>query len=121
MQMFARNLIREVRDVAIRSCDQLLAGSAAVPVGDRWRAAVQDDTVRDAVHLLIPDIVDEVMFALLGRGIDQGLIPLVYKDATGEVDLTEEGDGELSGWYDEWRQEYSQQRWNSYWIGDQQD
>jgi len=62
---------------------------------------------------VIPDAVDEAVFGIL-QAIDQGLLRLKYMSSSGrEVDLTEEGQGELSGWYmgsGGWRAMYSAER-----------
>ena len=62
---------------------------------------------------MIPDAVDETVFSLL-RAIDQGLLRMKFVGSSGrEVDLTEEGLGELSGWYmgsGGWRARYSKER-----------
>ena len=64
---------------------------------------------------MIPDCVDETVFALL-QAIDQGLLRITFTGANGEkIDLTEEGLGELSGWYmgsGGWRKMYSKERFN---------
>ena len=54
------------------------------------------------------------MFSLL-HAIDQGVLRLKFVSSTGrEVDLTEEGKGELSGWYmgsGGWRAMFSEERY----------
>jgi hypothetical protein len=112
---FARLLMQEVRDPAIRSCDRQLEPGAQTPIGVRWAKAASTSTPRDAARAVIPDCADEVIFYLL-RAIDQGLLRLSYTDETGAVvDLRDEGLGELSGWFmgsGGWRAQYSAQRFN---------
>jgi hypothetical protein len=76
----------------------------------RWKALVADSS---EVRIVVPDAVDEAVFGVL-QAIDQGLLRLKYVSLSGrEVDLTEEGQGELSGWYmgsGGWRALYSAER-----------
>jgi hypothetical protein len=111
IEEFARLLIRTVRDEAIRSCDSFLAPNQRTPVGRRWAEAT-DPAGREAVRMAIPDIVDEAIFHLLNRGLDQGLLPLTFRTANGtSVDLVDAGEGELGGWFMAvWRQRYSEER-----------
>lgn len=62
-------LVRHVRDVAIRSCDEQLLPTSNTPVAQRWRriAAKQGGTIPPKV--LIPDCVDEAIATFL-RAID---------------------------------------------------
>ena len=110
IEEFARTLVQQVRDAAIRNCDALLRPQAGSPVARRWKglAAGTSD-----LRTVIPDAVDEAVFGIL-QAIDQGLLRLKYMSSSGrEVDLTEEGQGELSGWYmgsGGWRAMYSAER-----------
>jgi len=110
IEKFAEALVREVRDSAIRSCDMLLQPNVGAPVAKRWRAS---GVSVDAVRIVIPDIVDEVVSNLL-RAIDQGSLQVRFSSNSGcEVDLTQEGFGELSGWYmgsGGWRARLSHER-----------
>jgi len=58
--------------------------------------------------------VDEVVFSLL-QAIDEGALRMKFISRTGrQVDLTEEGFGELSGWYmgsGGWRAMFSRERY----------
>ena len=109
IEEFAKLLMREVRDQAIRGNDALLEPHARSPVAMRWRQAGSPDVVKT----VIPDVVDEVLFRLL-NAIDQGALRLKFVSSSGkDVDLTEEGLSELAGWYmgsDGWREAYSEER-----------
>lgn len=110
IEEFAKTLVQQVRDAAIRNCDALLQPHAGSPVARRWKglAAASSD-----LRTVIPDAVDEAVFGVL-QAIDHGLLRLKYVSSSGrEVDLTEEGQGELSGWYmgsGGWRAMYSAER-----------
>ncbi len=96
IEEFARTLVLHVRDTAIRNCDALLQPHAGSPAARRWQSL---DAKAPDLRVLIPDVVDEAVFSVL-QAIDQGLLRLKFVSSTGqEVDLTEEGQGELSGWY----------------------
>lgn len=107
---FAARLVRLVRDAAIKSCDRSFA-SPSSPVGKRWQGATARN---DLAHAMISDCVDETIFWLL-QVIDQEELKLVYMSDQGEnVDLCQDGQGELSGWYmgsGGWRSRYSAQRY----------
>ncbi|KAB2964108.1 MAG: hypothetical protein F9K16_05090 [Thermoanaerobaculia bacterium] len=96
IEEFARLLVQNVRDSAIRSCEILTDPEARSPAALRWRAA----GVRpEKAKVVIPDVVDEAVFCLL-NAVDQGLLKVKFMTGAGrEVDLTEEGSGELAGWY----------------------
>ncbi len=113
LQEFARQLMRAVRDEAIRSCDRYLGSDPRTPVARRWANAT-DVAGIEAIRMAIPDIVDEVIFYFLNRGVDQGVLPLVFRASSGtEVDLADVGDGELGGWFmTAWRQKYSEERFS---------
>jgi hypothetical protein len=110
IEEFAKTLVQQVRDATVRNCDALLEPHAGAPAARRWdglEASASD------VRVVIPDVVDEAVFAVL-RAIDQGLLRLKYVSRSGrEVDLSEEGEGELSGWYmgsGGWRATFSAER-----------
>ena len=111
IEEFAKLLVKNVRDAAVRNCDGLLQPHANSPVARRWR-----DTRVAATNIavVVPDAVDEVVFSLL-QAIDQGAVRLKFVSSAGiEVDLTEEGLGELSGWYmgsGGWRAMFSKERY----------
>jgi len=111
IEEFAKLLVENVRDAAIRDCDGLLQPQANSPVAHRWRCA---GVVSSSLGVMVPDAVDEVLFSLL-LAIDQGALRMKFVSRMGrEVDLTEEGLGELSGWYmgsGGWRAMFSKERY----------
>jgi len=112
IEEFARILVRQVRDAAVRSCDQLLQPIAASPMAKRWKKAVGDGQ-GPSPNAVIPDCVDQTVFHLL-HAVDQGLLKLTFASSNGKnVDLAVEGLGELAGWYagsGGWRAMYSAER-----------
>ena len=110
IEEFARILVREVRDAAVRNCDGLLRPNAGSPVAKRWRESGGQGA---SPGVVIPDTVDETVFWLL-HTIDEGLLRMKFVSGSGrEVDLTKDGLGELSGWYmasGGWRAMYSEER-----------
>src|SRR6185503_7758683 len=111
IEEFAKTLVRQVRDASVSNCDNLLTPQARSPVALRWKglAASPSD-----LRTVVPDAVDQTMFCLL-YAIDQGELRLKFVSDSGrEVDLTEEGRGELAGWYmgsGGWRAMFSEQRY----------
>ena len=107
--------MRHVRDVAIQSCDMQLLPHSQTPVAKRWRRAAIPFDGKVPPQVLIPDCVDEAIFAFL-RAIDQGLLRLSFTTESGEtVDLVTDGRGELAAQYmasDGWRAKYSEKRVN---------
>lgn len=110
LEEFAKLLVQQVRDQAIRSCDRTLRADARSPVGMRWREAAKGKTGTPP-EVVVPDCVDETIFYLL-QALDQGMLQLQFVASNGnEVALHE--DGELSGWYmgtGGWRAQYSEER-----------
>lgn len=106
-------LVRHVRDVAIQSCDLQLLPHSQTPLAKRWRRAAVPFNGKVPPQVLIPDCVDETIFAFL-RAIDQGLLRLSFTAESGEtVDLVKEGRGELGARYmasGGWRAKYSKER-----------
>ncbi len=113
IQEFAENLVKQVRDTAIRSCDGQMKPNINTPIAKRWRGIIENGTVQELQKAMITDCIDEALFFLL-QSIDQGVLNLSYNSSDGKsVNLTEEGLGELSGWYmgsEGWRSEYSGER-----------
>lgn len=111
IEEFAKALVIQVRDMAVRSCDGYLQQQANSPVARRWK---QLTTSASDIQTMIPDIVDETVFCLL-QAIDQGILRLKFVSSDGrEIDLSEEGLGELSGWYmgsGGWRAMFSGERY----------
>jgi hypothetical protein len=110
IEEFAKILVRQVRDAAVRSCDRQLEPAARSPVATRWR---DEGVQRPSGNVVIPDCVDETVFYLL-QAVDQGLLHITFVASNGKsVDLAQEGLGELSGWYmgsGGWRAMYSEER-----------
>ena len=110
VEEFARILVRQVRDVAVRNCDTLLRPNARSPIAARWKRANDQGA---SLLTVIPDAVDETVFGLLSA-IDQGALRVKFMSSDGhEIDLGKEGLGELAGWYTGsggWRATYSEER-----------
>jgi hypothetical protein len=87
--------------------------TAKYALAKRWAKAASEKNPADFARVLIPDIVDDTIFYLL-QAIDQGSLRLAYTASNGKVvDLTDQGLGELSGWFagsDGWREMYSKER-----------
>lgn len=111
IEQFAKVLVREVRDTAIRSSDVCLRPDVTHAIAKRWRASARAGRLESIATVLIPDVVDQTIFQLL-RAIDDGTLKLSFTDSQGRtVDLSEEGLGELAGWYSgEWRETHSKER-----------
>jgi hypothetical protein len=110
IEEFAKLVIENIRDAAIRNCDAMLSPISAAPVAKRWRSSGASGK---AIGVVIPDAVDEVVFCLL-QAIDQGLLQMKFVSSGGkEINLSEDGLGELSGWFmgsGGWRKVYSKER-----------
>ena len=113
IEEFAKILVQQVRDAAIRSCDRDLQPDAQSSVARRWKEAARDGIPQELVKMVISDVVDETIANLL-LTIDQELLPMSYTASNGnKVNLVEEGRGELSGWYGGspgWRTLYTSER-----------
>ena len=110
---FAKLLVREVRDRAIANCDMLLEREGNSPMAKRWRGKLDSGSCMELARTIIPDCVDQTLFYLL-QAIDSGALRLSFVESSGTLlNLTDDGMGELAGWYagvDPWISEYSQQR-----------
>ena len=97
-------------DRAIRYCDAMAKPAAIGAVAQRWQKAARSANGTIPAEAAFPDCVDEAIGALLGA-IDQGVIRLKYVTKSGKVvDLTQDGLGELAGWFagsEGWREQYS--------------
>lgn len=106
---FGRLLIKHVRDVAIRQCDEQLEPSTKTPVAERWRKEGFDP------EIVVVDCVDLTLASFLAA-IDKGLIRMKYRSEDGEItDLNKEGAGKLAARFlakDGWRAKYSGARFN---------
>jgi hypothetical protein len=112
IEEFAKLLIEKVRDAAVQSCDRNLRPDAQHIIAERWREAARVGVTETFAKVIIPDIVDESMFYLF-EAIDQGLLQISFKASDGKtINLTNEGLGELSGWYAGryWLEKYSTER-----------
>lgn len=110
---FARILVEQVRDPAIQSCDMTLNRDGKYATAIRWREARARCTPKEFAAMLIPDIVDSVLFHLL-HAIDGGSLEVTFSASSGKsVNLTQEGMSELAGWYasKDWPKAYSKERW----------
>ena len=109
---FAKLLVKNVRDSAIKSCDsQLHAQNLKAPMAKRWHDEKEKGNVEKLAEMIISDSVDESLFYFF-RAIDEGFFKILLNAPNGKViDLTTAGLGELSGWYSgEWRHKYSEER-----------
>jgi len=118
IRQFADTLMQFVRDESISNCDRLADGRTRGPQGDRWRHALGELTAQDAVSLLIPDIVDQVLFHLMDA-IDNDQLPLAWqRQDQSHVSLARAGHGEMAGWVamgkGGWIERFSKQRFNDY-------
>ncbi len=113
LEQFAKMLVERVRDASIQSNDMALRSTAVSPIAKRWAKAATEQRPFDFAHTVIPDVVDETVFALL-QAIDEGLLRITWTAPDGKlVNLTAQGKGELSGWYigsGGWRAMFSKER-----------
>jgi hypothetical protein len=65
IEEFAKILVRQVRDAAVRSSDQQLRPDVENVVAKRWKEAGRDGNLDSIARVLIPDIVDDTVFYLL--------------------------------------------------------
>jgi hypothetical protein len=111
LEEFAKILIQQIRDEAVRSSDNRLC--AGHVVARRWKEAAVSGSAEVFAKTLIPDIVDDTIFYFL-RAIDEGLLKLSFISSNAKaIDLSAEGQGELAGLYmgsGEWRAKYSKER-----------
>lgn len=112
---FAKLIVQNVRDSAIKSCDvQLHTKNMNSPIAKRWRDAKDIGNIDELEEMIISDCVDDTIFHLL-QAIDQGILNLSFNAQNGEkINLSTNGLGELSGWYmGEWRSKYSNERYSN--------
>jgi hypothetical protein len=112
IEEFAKLLVQQVRDEAVQNCDMQLRADANSPVAKRWRSA-QNSGEQGIREVMIADCVDKAVSSLL-RAIDQGGLLISFTASNGKtINLSEEGLGELCGWYNGsggWRAMYSKER-----------
>lgn len=96
-----------------RENDFRLSAHAKGPKAKRWREAASKMTPDEFARMLIPDVVDTVIFELL-QAMDQGVLPLSFTGTSGTtIDLAKDEDG-LAGRYfcrDGWCGQYAQERY----------
>jgi hypothetical protein len=113
IEEFAKTLVQLVRDAAIQGSDMTLRPTVRARVADRWRAAARDEDATGFARVVIPDVVGEAIFYLL-HALDNGDLRMTFTSTNGRiVDLTDEGLGEMAGWYmgsGGWREMYSKER-----------
>ena len=113
IEEFARILIQQVRDTAIRSNDCVLRPDVRHAIAERWRKAASSGGLEPIAKVLIPDVVDDTLFYLF-RAIDEGFLKISYTASNGQtVNLNSAGGGELSGWIANrgaWIAQYSKER-----------
>jgi len=111
---FAKLLVQNVRDLAIRSCDvQLYTNNMKSPTAKRWRDAKNGGNIDKFAETVIADSVDDAIFYLL-LAVDEGVLNISFNAPNGKVvSLTPDVLGELGGYYaGEWRSKYSAERWS---------
>ncbi len=112
---FAKLLVQNVRDSAIKSCDvQLHATNMRSPIAKRWRDAKNSGDIDKFGETIISDCLDDTIFYFL-LAIDEGLLNVSFTTSNGKsVALTNDIIGELGGWYmGEWRSKYSKERYSN--------
>src|SRR5262249_11892159 len=96
IEEFAKVLVQEVRDSAIESSDRALNEDHAI--GRRWRTAANGSPEAFA-RVLVPDVVDGVIFYLL-HAIDNGILNISFTASNGRTSpLSGPGTEELAGSY----------------------
>lgn len=118
VDLFAENLIRLVRDRAIRNCSSNVGPGPKSPIGRHWTTALVRSNIDSIRDVIIPDCVDEVIWCLL-NAIDKEELELLFVAPDGQmVDLCKDGLGELGGWYmgndQGWRQRFSREKFIDY-------
>lgn len=94
---FGAKLVEHVRDEAIANLMINLSESCQSMTAKRWREAGGGPGRLEKT--LIQDSVDAAIYYLL-HAVDQGVLHLLVRLENGEtIDLTEEGNGELAGWF----------------------
>jgi hypothetical protein len=113
IEEFAKILVQQVRDRAIRNCDTRLHEDAKDIVAARWKKLITDESSAAVIKALIPDVVDATLAQVLWA-IDQELLRLIFIASNEKnADLPVVGSGQLEGWYmghEGWRHKYSRER-----------
>ncbi|MGZ3759790.1 MAG: hypothetical protein ACXVAY_12915 [Mucilaginibacter sp.] len=109
---FAKLLVQQIRDSAIRSCDvQLYTDNLKSPTANRWRKAENEGNKKQFGEMIISDSVDSTIFFFL-QAIDDGLLHISFNASNGKtIEVAGDIIGELSGWYmGEWISKYTNER-----------
>jgi hypothetical protein len=111
INVFIESLVKNVRDRAIASCDiQLYTSNMNSPIAARWNRIKKEETINEFAEMLISDVVDDVLFSFLDA-IDNGILEIIVKINDKQINLSEDGLGELGGSYmGEWRSEFTKER-----------
>lgn len=112
IRKFAEQLVKLVRDDAIRNADTCLPAESTSVIAQRWRASGYDERHRKMLEVVISDVVDATVHSLL-HSVDSGQLHLLYCYNNKVVDLHTDGMGEMAGSYmgDDWRCAYSNERY----------
>lgn len=116
IEQFAEELLREVREVAVDSCQFLTEGGVSGPGGNRWDKLLTNDQLQALARSLIPDIVDLTLFALLDA-VDTERLSLFWRGEGAEEvqDLLDVGGSDMAGSFvypKGWRSVYASSEWN---------
>lgn len=106
--------VEEIRDESIEQADRKLKFiNLNSPTTKRWYEAYQTGDISKLTDVMIPDIVDSVIFKLMSS-LDNEDIELYMKNKEGKfVSLSEIGESELAGFYIvDAIEEFSKQRKN---------
>lgn len=105
-------IVQHVRDRSMQKLDAAFSSRARHAIARRFRAAAKG-SVDELVSTVVMECVDGVI-AELFHAIDSGALNLRYVADDDQVfSLTEDGQGELAGWYigqDGWRTKFSKTR-----------
>ena len=109
---FVKNLIKNVRDTTIKSCDSQLAEGANSSIAKRWRELIDSNNIAELQKAMIVDCIDDALFHLLDA-IDNNQLRLAYiTDKNENIVLSEKGLGEMAGSYasNDWNDQFSEER-----------
>jgi len=115
IETFAEFIVANLRDPAIRNCSDTINRKGVQ--ADRWREAFKDSSTGQLIDVIVPDVVDQVMFELLLL-IDSQVIDLKWSlddDKDPYRGTESEQEGTAAGSYlDEWRELYSNETVSPY-------
>ena len=111
LKEFATLIVQSVRDSAIQSCNvQIHTDSMRSPITKRWRDAGLGKDTEKLVEMVISDCVDNTIFHFL-QEVENGSLELFFESKNRRINLSKEGEGELSGFYiGEWRSSYTKEQ-----------